>query len=138
MLFRVFFSYFLLSFFLLFCLHKKALTLRLVTRTNRRTLQRRSDKEKRDFLKKVRAKRNDFSSKTFTTRANTLRETDDEKEKRDYNCKKRSSSSSRTEKNSRERNTLKWLRNESPKSSWYVFALVSSTDIIRPSFLPEF
>lgn len=136
MLFRVFFSYFLLSFFLLFCLHKKALTLRLVTRTNRRTLQRRSDKEKRDFLKKVRAKRNDFSSKTFTTRANTLRETDDEKEKRDYNCKKRSSSSSRTEKNSRERNTLKWLRNESPKSSWYVFALVSSTDSIRPSFFP--
>ena len=77
---------------------KKALTLRLVTRTNRRTLQRRSDKEKRDFLKKVRAKRNDFSSKTFTTRANTLRETDDEKEKRDYNCKKRSSSSSRQKK----------------------------------------
>merc|ERR1712147_366020 len=59
--------------------HKKnTLTLRLVTRTNRRTLQRRSDKEKRDFLKKVRAKRNDFSSKTFTTRANTLRETDDD------------------------------------------------------------
>ena len=94
--------YFLLSFHSSsFCLHtkKEALTLRLVTRTNRRTLQRRSDKEKRDFLKKVRAKQNDFSSKTFTTRANTLRETDDdEKEKRDYNCKKRSSSSSRQKK----------------------------------------
>lgn len=55
-------------------------------------------REKRDFLKKVRAKRNDFSSKTFKPRANTLRETDDEKEKRDYNCKKRSSSSSRQKK----------------------------------------
>ena len=98
--FVYFSSYFLLSFFppLLPPHKKKALTLRLVTRTNRRTLQRRSDKEKRDFLKKVRAKRNDFSSKTFTTRANTLRETDDEKEKRDYNCKKRSSSSSRQKK----------------------------------------
>jgi hypothetical protein len=99
--FVYFSSYFLLSFFPpLLSPHKKkkALTLRLVTRTNRRTLQRRSDKEKRDFLKKVRAKQNDFSSKTFTTRANTLRETDDEKEKRDYNCKKRSSSSSRQKK----------------------------------------
>jgi len=75
-LFRVFF--YLASLFPLSPQKKKALTLRQTRNKQTHFAKKKRQRENATFKKKIRAKRNDFSSKTFKTRANTLRETERE------------------------------------------------------------